>query len=91
MFKPGDKVVCINNNLLLSEDLIYVVCELELYKTYTVVSYSNNNVADVWDNHNYIKLSGLEDSEYHILRFMPLKEYRKLKLEKLNQTKIKQI
>jgi len=83
MFKSGDRVVCINNNLRLSKDLIYIVCELELYKTYTVISYSDNTLVDVWDNHNYIKLSEYGDDEYHILRFIPLKEYRKQKLEKL--------
>jgi len=83
MFKPGDKVVCINNKLRINEYLSYFVCELELYKIYTVISYSDNKVIDVCENHSYIKLREFEDSEYHILRFIPLKEYRKQKLKKI--------
>ena len=71
MFKPGDKVVCIN---IENCDYDYFSDELELFRIYTV-GYD-------FDDYTNIKLIDC-NSIHRPRRFVSLKEYRKMKLEKL--------
>jgi len=67
MFKPGDKVVCINNDLTYNSELI-------LNQIYIINS--------IWEDYVGIKNKN-GYSEYLESRFITLKEYRKLKLIKI--------
>jgi len=68
MFKPGDKVVCVSNKL------VHDIIKLPLNVIFTVDSVLTFNDITLMES-NIIPF----DSN----RFVSLKEYRKLKLEKL--------
>jgi len=72
MFKIGDKVVCIDNkfNNIIDADL-------ELYKIYTI----RKLYPTFKPNVTFLEYSNVM---HDIKRFISIKEYRKLKLEKLN-------
>lgn len=68
MFKTGDKVVCINEQ-----------SDLKINKIYTILD-SNFKIL----GEEYIELVELSELIYPANKFISLREYRKLKLEKLN-------
>jgi hypothetical protein len=81
MFKPGDKVVYIDNKLKKFQNnyfLIVALNSIDLYKVYTVFIY------DKFESINYIQVEEKPRSRYMSDRFISLKEYRKRKLLKIN-------
>jgi len=69
MFKPGDKVVCIDDGIIITSSKL-----LKRNSTYIVTMY---------DDHSHgLFLTGMNEL-FLSKRFIKLKEYRKLKLQKL--------
>lgn len=78
-FKPGDKVVCVNNT-----GWAQAVSHLVIDKTYTVLFYTNDTCIQVTDD---IKNpdSTILDFSYDVSRFESVIDQRKRKLIKLNE------
>ena len=78
-FKKGDKVVCIDNNLIENG--------LTIGKIYDVLAYFFSDIKFKGEFYSIIEIKDDKewcDREYYSCRrFVSLKEYRKLKLEKL--------
>ena len=72
MFKPGDKVVCIDDT-----NIVQRINNVRINSIYIIQAYDFD--------FNAIYLIGMSGA-YIEKRFIKLKEYRKLKLEKLNNT-----
>ena len=77
----GDKIVCIDN-----DDL----SDLTVGKTYTVLEHSKHSYITIKGKIEdfYILFGDLYPGAYHPSRFLPLTKYRKLKLEKLNESNL---
>lgn len=73
MFKKGDKVICINNEIYSPIEGVSILSELELNKEY-IISESNN--------YNQVRVEGLRD-EYLYKRFV-LSRWDKVKKLKSN-------
>ena len=69
MFKPGDKVICIDDTLTAQ-----IIRQIKINSTYTIKS-----TDVVFGCVSLFDYTGI----YMSKRFIPLKEYRKSKLEKL--------
>ena len=74
MFKEGNIIVCIDDSNDTKTFEPYK--NLKKYSTYKIENYSDYYM------HKYIKLINI-GGNFRVSRFISLKEYRKLKLEKL--------
>lgn len=75
MFKPGDKIVCIDNYFDIISVNLFGDDQLTFEKVYTVSELMGGGIFIVLKNEN--------DFGYSAERFISLKEYRKRKLDKL--------
>jgi len=75
MFKPGEKIVCINNE----KDFKNV--GVTLYKKYEVIEYLGPKLNSDYMVH--IINDRNESQSYQVFRFVLLTDYRKQKIEKI--------
>lgn len=81
MYQVGDKIVCINNEIL-SIPSYGKTFKLTLYKIYEV-SFYTNYVNEKGELKELVELVGIENNFYYTNRFIPLTEYRKMKIENI--------
>ena len=75
MFEAGDKIVCINTGSLHNVPFDKSYC-LTLYKTYTVIYRKTESTISIMNDQNL-------QQPFSDVRFIPLTEYRKQKLQKI--------
>jgi hypothetical protein len=79
MFNTGEKIVCINNNDLIAEDLNF----LKIGSIYIVVDSDYDSKNDI----EYVGVNSIDDGLYETwfisARFIKLTEYRKQKIKQL--------
>jgi hypothetical protein len=79
-FKVGDCVFCINNTPKTNDFLLFFK-DLKLYKKYTIIDIDITLLQN--SDEVYVTLDDIPDKGFLENRFISLKEYRKLKINKL--------
>lgn len=80
MFKPGEKLICLDDS--------YSYSTIKLYNLYTFLDYDFDRITYKTYNYNLILVKENEIA-WKSDRFMSLKEYRKQKLIKICSKEIK--
>ena len=78
MFKVGDKIVCIDDSPLIGVGNEPIPRGLTKYKTYTIIRIKHNVLF-------YFILDDGREGFDNIERFIPLTEFRKLKIDKIKK------
>lgn len=93
--KIGDKLICIHNlyvsstnEILYREKSIYNIINIDMFgvdSVYTIDSKENSNKTSVFNYMFHDNIKSFTTARYIKDYFIPLKQYRKLKLKKLKK------